>query len=342
VRVGVFGAGAIGAYLGVRLSAAGVPVVLVGRRALVDSAHALVAVDLTGGRHRPAARLDVFEDAQALSEVDVCLVTVKRRDTATAGRRLAEVLPRGAAVGTLQNGVGAADELRAAGLAGPVFSGLVTFNVVGEGGERRQATPGPVLVEDVAPARPLVEALGRAGVESGLRADIAAHQAGKLLLNLNNGVCAAVGRSIAETVAARPARRVFADCIDEGLRVLAASGQPVRAEGALDPRALRWLLRLPDPIFRPIARRRVRVDPRARSSTLQDLDRGRPTEIEVLNGEIVRRGEAAGLATPANRAVRDAVRAREAGAPALGPEALWQATRAAPSAPLASGGSALR
>ena len=94
MKLGVLGAGAIGGFLGVRLSTAGVSVTLVGRPALA-AAHAkspLVAFGVDGTVYRAAADLVVASDPAALADVDICLVTVKSRDSDSAARSLAPVL----------------------------------------------------------------------------------------------------------------------------------------------------------------------------------------------------------------------------------------------------------
>jgi 2-dehydropantoate 2-reductase len=105
MRVGVFGAGASGSFLGIRLSAAGVPVTLVGRSSLVQARDALVALGVDGSEVRPADDLVAVADHAALADVDVCMVSVKSRDTMNAARSLAEVLAPDAVVVSFQNGL---------------------------------------------------------------------------------------------------------------------------------------------------------------------------------------------------------------------------------------------
>ena len=144
-----------------------------------------------------------------------------------------------------------------------------------------------------------------------IRDDIADVAAGKLLLNLNNGICAATGLSIAASLRDADARWCFARCIDEGRRVMKAAGlRPARAS-VLPAWAVALVMRLPDAMVLRMARTLIAIDDRARSSTLQDLDRGRRTEIGELNGAIVKLAAEAGTAAPANARVTEAVRAHE-------------------------------
>ncbi|MEM9492631.1 MAG: 2-dehydropantoate 2-reductase, partial [Myxococcota bacterium] len=282
-RIGVFGAGAIGIYLGVRLSAAGYPVTLIGRQRLVAAAADLTAVTLDGAEVGAADDLVVSTDAAALARCDLCLVTVKSADSRAAGAALATALDPGATVFSLQNGLGNVDRLRTGGLQHTALAGLVTFNVRRSDAARViQATDGPILIERSSltreePARRLEEALSAAGEPAHVRDDLLAVQTAKLLLNLNNGLCAATGLPIRAALLAPDVRWCFATCIAEGLRVMRAAGLPVARIGRLSPPLIARLLKLPTFILQRVAGAFMRIDPTARSSTLQDLDAGKKT-----------------------------------------------------------------
>lgn len=307
MRIGVFGAGSIGTWIGVGLSAAGAPVTLLGRRALVEARGGLGTVGLGGGRVlRPGPDLVVSDDASALSEVDLCLVAVKSSDTAEAARALSAVLRPRAVVVSLQNGLRNVPRLAATLGKERVAGGVVTYNVTLQAPwVAHQATRGSLFIERLR-GRPgtvvewLCGLLEGAGEEVELCGDIRAVQAGKLLLNLNNGICAACGVSIAESVGSPAGRWCLSRCIEEGLGVMRAAGldpaSPVAVPLSLVPR----LLRMPDALVRVVARRLLAADPHARSSTLQDLERGRHTEIDELNGEVVALAAGAGVGAPAN------------------------------------------
>ncbi|MFO0761944.1 MAG: 2-dehydropantoate 2-reductase [Byssovorax sp.] len=328
MRIGIFGAGAIGSYLGVRLSAAGAPVTLIARQALVEQRSSLRAVDLDGVACTPAPDLQITADPASLAEVDLCLLTVKSQDSAAAAPVLASSLRPGTPVLCFQNGIDNAARLREAGLDRPVIDGIVTFNVVREAPATfRQATSGPVYTGTLdplpSPLQALAGAFSRTSIPFALRPDIAAVAAGKLLINLGNGLSAVTGLPTAQTLLSRPFRLCYADIIHEGLRAFAAAGRPVAPPDRVPLSLIARLLRLPTPLFSFIARSMVRVDPTARSSTLQDLDRGHPTEIDLLNGAIVSLAEAHGQKAPLNRWIVNTVHDLERAAqplPHLSPE----------------------
>jgi 2-dehydropantoate 2-reductase len=331
LRIGFLGAGAIGGYLGIRLSAAGYPVVLVGRSDLEQQRAHLTAIDMSGREHRPAGSLVVATDASSLQHVDVCLVTVKSVDTAQAGALLKVHPPDTAIVVSLQNGIRNPAVLAEAS-GRTVVPGMVTFNVRREPpGRFRKATSGPLMFgRGIGAAVATIDRLAAAfrDIEepTELRTDMGAVQLTKLLLNLNNGLCAVTGLSVADSLRSRPLRRAFSACMKEGIAMAHANGLPLTRIGPLAPALVARLLTVPDFLFFRLARSMMAIDPAARSSTLQDIDRGRPTEIDYLSGEIVALARKVHRDAPANRFVTEQVHQLErAGRPPpfLTPEQVW-------------------
>src|SRR5581483_8435208 len=115
-------------------------------------------------------------------------------------------------------------------------------------------------------------------------------------------------------------RMLFADQIAEGLKVLKAEGiAPVSPT----PLPLSWvphLLRLPDALFELLLARVMKIDPKARSSMYDDLQRGRRTEIDFLQGEIIEIAARRGLSVPLSRRILSLIKDAEArgqGSPGL-------------------------
>lgn len=336
MKIGVFGAGAIGTFLGVRLSAAGVPVTLLGRKSLVEIRDRLVVHGVDGITRKPGADLVVTEDPQALADVDACLVTVKSRDTEAAGRTLAGILRREAIVVSFQNGLRNPARLRgelamgARGRGPAVIPAMVSYNVLRDTETSyRQATGGPLVMgtaDGDAGARvlALAEAFRRAGDKCRVREDAEHVIAGKLLLNLVNGVCAVTGLTIAETLHTRTLRWCYATLIREGLAVMKKAGMHPSSVLLFPPSVIARVLTWPDAIVMRAAKSIASIDPRAKSSTLQDLEAGKPTEIDDLSGEIVRLAGQAGTVAPANAVIVDAVHELEKSA---APLPFWSADR---------------
>jgi 2-dehydropantoate 2-reductase len=145
---------------------------------------------------------------------------------------------------------------------------------------------------------------------------------GKLILNLNNALNALAGIPLAAELADRRWRLLLATQIDEALAVLKATGiRPGVVEG-VPPWAAPRILRLPDWLFRLVARRMLAIDPQARSSMWEDLLRGRITEVDYLQGAILALAKRIGVATPMTerivRLIKEAEKA-QTGSPGLHP-----------------------
>ncbi|MCS6985851.1 MAG: 2-dehydropantoate 2-reductase [Sphingomonadaceae bacterium] len=335
-RIAVFGAGLVGAYAGLRL-AGPAHVVLIGRPALVEMARKGLAVSDLSGFHRRLEPhdLEVTTDPAALAGAQLVLVTVKSMATAEAGRAIAAHAPPSAPVLSLQNGVSNVEVLRAALPDRVVLAGMVPFNVAQpEPGRFHRGTGEGHLVVDRHPALDSFRSLFEtAGLPLRPHADMRAVLWGKLLVNLNNAVNALSGVSLMEELRQRAFRQAWAWAMAEGLKLVRrADIRPV------DPLPLPLelmpsILGLPDRLYRFVVAQagggRARVDPLARSSMADDLAQGRPTEVDYLNGEIVRLAERLGLGAPVNARMVELVHAAERGAPPWPGPALLAELRAA-------------
>lgn len=330
MRIGVMGAGAIGCYLGARLAKGGASVTLIGRKRLVDAVNkdGLQTESLDGKRvHIPASDLRVSEDPQALADCEVVLVTVKSGQSEEAGLSIAESAARDALLISFQNGVRNPDTLRAVVGDREVLAGMVPYNVVWEGPALfRQTTSGDLALQNSESATDFATCARKSGLSLQLHDDIEAVQWGKLIVNLNNSINALSGIPLKAQLLNREYRRCMAAVIAEALQLVDKAGlrthSPLKAPLSWAP----TVLRAPTPIFRLIAQAMVRVDPDARSSMWDDLDRGRKTEIDYLNGEIVDLAKANGTSAPVNSAIVKLIKEAESsdgsGSPELSPASL--------------------
>jgi 2-dehydropantoate 2-reductase len=117
----------------------------------------------------------------------------------------------------------------------------------------------------------------------------------------------------------RAYRRSLALLIDEALMILRIAGIHPAKVARVGPRLLPVLLGLPDAAFKRVAAAMLRIDPEARSSMWEDLQAGRRTEVDYLNGAVVKLAESLGRAAPANRRMIELIRNAEADAPAALP-----------------------
>jgi 2-dehydropantoate 2-reductase len=329
-RVTVAGAGSIGCYVGGCLALAGRPVTLLLRQPLAEAIapDGLRVTDLDGAdRVLPASALTIASDpAAAFAGARIILVTVKSGSTAAMAELIAAHADAAAVVVSLQNGIGNVDLLRdRLGTRHAIVPGMVAFNVVQDSAgippRFHRATSGSVLIGTTVAG--LSNALNVPGIKVRTHAEMPAVLWGKLLLNLNNALNALSGLPLAQQLADRRWRRLLAQQIDEALAVLgAAKIIPARIE-SVPPQLIPTILGLPDALFRLVARRMLAIDPKARSSMWEDLERGRATEIDYLQGAIIALAERTKTAVPLTRQVTALVKAAEAGgrgSPRLAPD----------------------
>jgi 2-dehydropantoate 2-reductase len=137
-------------------------------------------------------------------------------------------------------------------------------------------------------------------------------QWGKLLVNLNNAINALSGLPLREQLAQRDWRRLFADQIAEGLTAVRAEGIRPVSPTPVPPGWTPHLLRLPDALFKIALAPAMKIDPQARSSMWEDLERRRRTEIDYLQGVITEIADRRGLKAPLSRRIVALIRDAEA------------------------------
>lgn len=318
MKIVIFGAGSIGTYIGASLLAAGGDVLLIGRTKMAEriARHGVHLTDVRGGSIKlEGSKVPYTEDPGALSEGDLILVTVKSSDTATVANAIYTYAKPAALVLSLQNGVGNANTLREQLVGWRVLGGMVPFNVVQRTGGRFHCGNGGELMIEASPAiAPWKDLFQAARLPLTERRDFAEVQWGKLLLSLNNAVNALSGIPIKAELRQHAYRRCLALLIEEALEVMRAAGiRPARVT-RVPPRLLSMLLRLPDAMFKRIAGAMLRrIDSYARSSIWEDLEAGRRTEIDYLNGAVVMLAMSMGRKAPANLRIVELIHAAHRG-----------------------------
>ena len=322
LHIVILGAGSIGCFIGGAWAAAGANVSFIGRSRIgVEIAnHGLNLSDHAGWRARlEPDRVAWSEKPGALANADLIALCVKSSDTEAAARQIAQHAKRKPVVVSFQNGVSNPERLKAALPNLDIVAGMVPFNVAHLGqGRWHKGTSGELVAGEHEATRRLAALAGNGPARLRIAADMAALAWGKLLINLNNAVNALSGETLLDQLGRRDYRRVVAASIVEALDLLKAAGIEPAQIGPLPPKLLPHAIAAPDFIFRNLLLKVQKIDPHARSSMADDLAAGRVTEIEYLNGEVVRLAERLGRDAPVNRAILDLVQQREAGV-----EQLW-------------------
>lgn len=291
-RVGVFGAGAIGAFIGAKLQCQGCNVVYLSQSGALAKAVATSALHSLRVHSLSEPTFELKQDALSFStspedirNCDVVLVATKCTSTIVAAQTLARVLASNSdcVVVSLQNGVRNQTILRQHMPHHRVLAGMVGFNVVINENCLRLTSSGDLHIEKAAVVPPvckrdrieneLVARLQASGVVTKHDIDITATQWGKLLINLANAINALAGVPLKAFLCNRTYRTVFAASIAEALSVLRAA--QIRAGKVLvSPWVMPHLLRLPDWCYHLVARKVARMSPSSKSSMLQDLEAG--------------------------------------------------------------------
>lgn len=309
MRIGIIGTGAMASIFGSGLIGAGHDVVFVGKN------HASVAAlnerGLTVDRDRGASShysASATTDPASVGICDIVLVLVKAYDTESSVRTMGPLVGPDTVIVSLQNGLGACEIIAKSFPLGQIVQG-VTYQggtLLGPGHVYHHSTAetlfGPHLGTNAAGtstseanasgpntagAEKVAEAWAAAGWAASVTDDIDAEVWKKVVVNGVNAI-AATTRLPSRAMTESPAvRQLVEDVVREGMTVAHALGYTqLDAQQAVDD-ILRVLAETPD----------------GRTSMLQDVDAGRRTEIDVLNGAVIDAAERVGIEVPLNRAL---------------------------------------
>jgi 2-dehydropantoate 2-reductase len=317
MRIAVLGAGAIGSAAGALLSRAGEDVTLVGRHDHVQAIRdAGLRVDGTLGTFLATVRAEEELDARP----DLVLLAVKTQDVEVAvreSRRFLDGLP----FVTLQNGVRSdaivARLLPSEGLLSAVV--LVTATYLMSGTVTIVDRGHLVLGRPNGPRDPLVSQVAKV-LDSAIPTTVSDNLLGahwlKLIMNLTNALPALTNLSLREVAADPYLMRLAIDLMREGRRAVDRAGIALESLPGVSTRMVRLVTRFPRSwAARLFASRAGSLGGQwpVLGSTLQSLRRGRATEIDYLNGEVVALGRRVGVPTPFNEKVIELVHEVEAG-----------------------------
>jgi 2-dehydropantoate 2-reductase len=300
MKIGVMGTGAVGSYYGAMLARAGLPVVFVGRAGQVQTLRG-EGLRLQAQSFDERISVQASADAAALSDCGLVLCCVKSGDTEAAGTQMAPFLSPDTVVLSLQNGVDNAARLAArlnpSNLVAPAVVYVAT-EMVAPDHVRHHGRGELVLARWTAHGRQVtaedVQAtFTQAGIAVELAQDVDAALWSKLVLNCAYNALSAISRQpYGQLVQCQGVLPLMRDVVAECVAVAEASGITL------------------DDLW-PAVQRIAQTMPRQFSSTAQDLMRGKPSEIDHLNGFVARRGQALGVPTPINRTLHTLVKLLE-------------------------------
>ena len=326
----IFGAGLVGGYIAGVLASSDQDVSAVAREEVINRLErGLTLTDLDGNHAETAGPVFLRPgEAAAGPPPDVLWLTVKCTDVARAVPDLPPHVGPRTVILCCQNGLGSEATLKAAFPGHVVLRGMVPFNVAQpEDNHLHRGSGGALTLEAHPRIRDLPLEIRSPLMPMALSDDIEALLWAKLQLNLVNAVNALSDIPVREMLERRGYRRVFSACMRELLAVTRKREIELPRLTALPPRWLPRLLEQPDWIFARIAKPLLEVDPTVRTSMWWDITRGKPTEVDFLNGEVVAAGERAGVPTPVNARIVELVKAaeRSGASPSLTPDELLDA-----------------
>lgn len=282
-RFAVVGAGAVGCYFGGMLARAGFPVTLMGRPLHVNAVrdHGL---RLETQSFDQTVTLAASTEPDAVCGADVVLFCVKSTDSLHSAQQIAPFLGPNAVIISLQNGVENAEIIRSV-LPQQVIPAVVYVATEMAGpGHLKHFGRGELVIADSPASASIAAVFGRADVPVECAGDVRGAQWAKLIINCAyNALSAVVQKPYAALVAVEGVSDLMAAVVDECLLVAAADGVAVPGD------------------IHTATRRIAQTMAGQYSSTAQDVARGKPNEIDYLNGYVVRRGRAHGIATPINQ-----------------------------------------
>lgn len=293
MKTAILGAGAVGCFYGGMLARAGREAVLIGRAVHVDAV-ARDGLRMETRSFDERVRIGASTDPAAIAGARLVLCCVKSNDTAQAAADMARHLAPDAIVLSLQNGYDNAARLEQA-LGRPVHPAVVYVATEMAGpGHLRHHGRGELVIGPFAESAEVVAEFAPAGVPVQISDNVAGQLWAKLIINcVYNGLSAITQMPYGRIAAGEGVAGMMDDIVAECLAV-------ARADGVEVPGDIRAAVA---GIAQSMATQK--------SSTAHDVARGRRSEIDHINGYVLRRAAAHGITVPVNRSIHALVRLLE-------------------------------
>jgi 2-dehydropantoate 2-reductase len=290
-KIAVVGAGAVGGYFGGLLARAGAPVTMIGRPAFVEAVRTN-GLFLDTLHFQEIVRVEASTEIAAVRGAEIVLFCVKTTDNAAAARAIAPLLAPGALVLSMQNGVDNVEQIHVAAAIDALPAVVYVAASVPEPGKIKHVGRGDLVIGPQNEKAGRIAALfSHANVPCRISENIIGELWTKLVWNCALNAVSALGRAkYGQIASSTDAWKVVETAVYEVLAVARAAG--VHPPGLEDPKtALAGALKIATQMAEAL------------SSTAQDMNRGKRTEIDSLNGYVSKRGAELGVPTPVNQAL---------------------------------------
>jgi len=339
VKIAILGTGSIGAFVGGELVLSGQDVIFIGRAYLKQDIerHGLTLTPFSQKpRNIPSSQIKFQMDLNGLEDREYILVCVKSKETMQVALDLfsAKLNPK-AVIVSFQNGIENGPTLRnGLGRNYTVLEAMVSFGVDWSDNAHFICAVPPIIVIEMdndGNERSLLEAFRKTSIKCASSKEISGILHSKLLVNaLNNPIAALTNKSFKEYVLNPYTQAILSQILREGITAVKAAGiKLVSYDKALSPFLLSYLLALPIPILKLVLRLRMgNKNSNYKSSMWVDMNKGRKTEIDEINGVIVDYGKKFGVPTPVNEKVIALIKKHETKQPQPNytPEQLYSLT----------------
>ncbi len=326
----VVGAGLIGGYLTAHLAELplDLSLLVVGRAyAQTDFTDNLYLSDYESAKRTVASDQVIFKTElkhTTFTPAACVWLTVKCTAMATIADQITPLIGPETLIICCQNGIGSEHNIVQQYPDNVVIRCMFPFNVVRLApGHFHRGSSGTVMFEHVSVSKPtigfdalvtVIEHLARQSHSTLPIAwcdDMDGLLWAKCQVNLTNSVNALANLSLKETLMDRGYRRIIATMMREHLAVCAAQGIVLPKITKVSAVLIPSILSLPNWLFPYIAKSMVAIDPHAKLSMWWDIEHGRPTEIDYINGATIRAGKLHHIDTPMNNRVYNAIKSLE-------------------------------
>ncbi|MDD5510600.1 MAG: 2-dehydropantoate 2-reductase [Dehalococcoidales bacterium] len=299
MRIFIVGSGGVGGYFGSLLARAGADVTFLarGEHLAAIRKHGLAIRSVHGDYQiQPAQTVATIAE---ITDPELVILAVKTYDSADAAQQLSGVVNSNTVIISFQNGIDNDIEIKKYIENAKVFPGLAFLSAVRaapglivQSGELRKLVFGDRNVPENEQLQKIEEIMRNAGIDARISDNITRDLWQKfILINAFSGMTAVCRASIGAVLSNPVTRRVYARCVREAIEVAKTLG-----------------IDIPDNMFDKVMGITEEFTPDSRSSLLVDIETGRPTEIETLNGTLVRLAEQLGIEVPVNELIYGAIK----------------------------------
>ena len=311
----VIGLGAIGSIIGGLLSKSGLNVELIGKKNQIEKI-VKKGIKIYGIKESILVeKINASDDFSQVQDADVIFVCVKAQDTQNVADELKKYIKKSAIIISLQNGIRNSRILENT-TGNRSYSGVILFNALySQRGEVTLTLKGGLIIEvdnySENIIKSFIESLKKFDIKIKLENVIEGYLWSKLIVNLQNAVTTLTNQTVKESILNNDTRAIIIATMKEGLSVLDKSGITYETLPDIDPKKTISRLEVLNSALLRRGSQILKLNENARNSMWQSISRGRPTEIDYLNGEIVNLAIENNLNAPINTKLVELIKKAE-------------------------------